>query len=395
MLPGIGVFGTSEVVKVLIPLLKQKGFNIVAIWGAVYGEVESLAKELSIQFYTNKIDDVLLRKDVDLIFVLCPPYLHSQISVKALGIGKHVVCNGMGLGQSDAMKMVRACQYYPSLISIINHSLRFLPAFSQMKKAIKEEYLGPIDEISLIDVRIRMGSLLHNKFDWLCDATMGGGVLNLIGGHVIDLITFLTEKRAIKVHGVVRTYTKTTNHVNGIRQVTAPDFCTFQMELDSGIIVTVNIHSHATITTFSQEVIVCGKDGHLIVKGGDLLGHRIRSPSIEVKEEMLYLDVQDLQFSNSETSIPRPYVKGLCKMVAALREAFNPNQDHPETGGWIKEAVKIAANFEDGLYVQAVLDAIRRSSDEKSWIKINILTESPNNQAKFMNAARISAVAMH
>ena len=40
-----------------------------------------------------QVDDVLLRKDVDLVFIICQPDLHAQIAVKALGIGKHVLCD--------------------------------------------------------------------------------------------------------------------------------------------------------------------------------------------------------------------------------------------------------------------------------------------------------------
>lgn len=151
MLPGIGLFGTASEIKVLVPLLRDKGFKIEAIWGRTIKEAEEAAKELSIPFYTNKIDDVLLKKDVDLVFVICPPYLHSQISVKALGIGKHVVVDKpMGLGQADALKMVRGSQYYPSLISLVNYSLRFLPAFVNMKRVLNEEYIGPTKNISFI-----------------------------------------------------------------------------------------------------------------------------------------------------------------------------------------------------------------------------------------------------
>lgn len=92
MLPGVGIFGTNEIVKVLIPVLKDKNFEIKAIWGKSLVEAEKTAKLLNIPFFSNKIDDILLRKDVNLVFVLCPPYLQSQISVKGLGIGKHIVC---------------------------------------------------------------------------------------------------------------------------------------------------------------------------------------------------------------------------------------------------------------------------------------------------------------
>lgn len=160
-LPGIGVFGTGSIVRVIIPFLRDKGFKIKAIWGRTLSEVSEAAADLEIPFHTSRIDDVLLRKDVDLIFIMCSPSLHAQIAVKALGIGKHVVCDKpAGLSQSEALKMVRAAQYYPSLISIVNHSLRFLPAFVTMKKALEEDYLeGPI---TVIEIRVHMGSLLHN-----------------------------------------------------------------------------------------------------------------------------------------------------------------------------------------------------------------------------------------
>lgn len=161
MLPGIGVFGTGSVVRIFIPFLREKGFKIEAIWGRTIAEASEVATDLEIPFHTSRIDDVLLRRDVDLIFIMCSPNLHAQIAVKALGIGKHVVCDKpAGLSQSEALKMVKAAQYYPSLISIVNHSLRFLPAFIKMKREIEEGYLG--GPVSVIDVRVQMGSLLRD-----------------------------------------------------------------------------------------------------------------------------------------------------------------------------------------------------------------------------------------
>ena len=93
-----------------------------------------------------QVDDVLLKKDVALIIILCPPSLHSQIAVKALGIGKHVVCGVPGgLGQAECLRMVQvqlagalnmgpcpsmfqAAQYYPSLMAVLAYGQRFLPS---------------------------------------------------------------------------------------------------------------------------------------------------------------------------------------------------------------------------------------------------------------------------
>lgn len=377
MLPGIGIFCSGSqsftLVKVLVPLIREKGFRVEAIWSKTAKESEEIAKLLQISFHTNKIDDVLLKKDVDMVFIICPPYLHAEISVKALGIGKHVVCDNMGLNQQDALKMVRASQYYPALISLVNHSLRFLPAFIHMKRALQDEVIGTV---SLIDVRIQMGSLFSNKYDWMCDSSMGGGALHLIGSHVIDLITFLIGKKAIRTHGILRTYTKQTPAVNGIRQISAPDFCTFQLELEGGILVTASIHSHVVPTsTFTQEIMVCGSEGHLVVRGGDLFlwKHQFEKP---VKEEAIYVDVQDLHAASTMDSwLPKPYIKGLCKMIGALKEAFGQKES-----SWVKEPVQSAATFEDGLYVQAVIESIKASSESRTWKKVEINNESPTHE---------------
>ena len=55
---------------------------------------------------------------------------------------------------------------------------RFLPAFTQMKKKLEENYLG--SPMTLIDIRIQTGSLFNeiDTFDWKCDDTMGGKCKN-------------------------------------------------------------------------------------------------------------------------------------------------------------------------------------------------------------------------
>lgn len=93
MLPGVGVFGTSLTARVIIPLLKGEGFAVKALWGRTPEEAEELAKEMSVPFYTTRIDEVLLHQDVDLVCINLPPPLTRQIAVKTLG-----EAGGGGLG---------------------------------------------------------------------------------------------------------------------------------------------------------------------------------------------------------------------------------------------------------------------------------------------------------
>lgn len=85
MLPGVGVFGTGLTARVIVPLLKAEGFAVKALWGRTPEEAEELAKEMSVPFYTSRIDEVLLHQDVDLVCVNLPPPLTRQVAVKTLG----------------------------------------------------------------------------------------------------------------------------------------------------------------------------------------------------------------------------------------------------------------------------------------------------------------------
>lgn len=137
MLPGVGIFGTGNFVEIIVPFLTSKGFIVKAIWGKTLQKAETAAKLLNINYFTNKIDDVLLRKDVDLILVICSPHLQAQISVKALSIGKHVLCDKpAGLSQTEAIRMVHASQYYPSLIDLEIYDGRLIFIFKWLMTKI-------------------------------------------------------------------------------------------------------------------------------------------------------------------------------------------------------------------------------------------------------------------
>ena len=106
VLPGVGIFGSDPISKVLIQLLQHFEFEIFSIWTNHY-EIDSnsfvassntnttstttttptaLNESSFSKLITTSIDNVLLNKNINLIFVCCQPNLHSKICLKALGI---------------------------------------------------------------------------------------------------------------------------------------------------------------------------------------------------------------------------------------------------------------------------------------------------------------------
>lgn len=368
MLPGVGVFGTGTTARVLVPLLKSEGFEVHALWGQSEEEASCLAKELDIPFHTSRSDDVLLHQEVDLVCIYIPPSMTRQIAVKALGIGKNVVCEKAATAV-DSFKMVTAARYYPQLLSTMGNSLRFLPAFVAMHKRLVEGYVG---EVQVCDVRVYGPSLLDESYGWTCEELMGGGGLHTVGSAIIDLLSFLTGARAHRVHGLLRTFVQQNNSIKGIRRVTSDDFCFFQMLMSGkgsgGVCCTVTLNFNMP-GSFVHEVMVVGSAGRLIAKGTELYGQQNGNKN----EELL---LRDYGWKGPEVkAMPMPQMQGLSSMVKALRQSF---QAHEERRSWARGPVAMASTFEDGLYVQTVVEAIKRSSTSGEWESVVIMREEPD-----------------
>lgn len=64
-----------------------------------------------------------------------------------------------------------------------------------------------------------------------------------------------------------------------------------------------------------------------------------------------------------------------------------------DRSGWVKEAVSSAATFEDGQYVMAVIEAVKRSNKMREWAEVSIWTEEPDPNPVLSAAVRRSTIA--
>ncbi|XP_068526593.1 glucose-fructose oxidoreductase domain-containing protein 1 isoform X3 [Anas acuta] len=308
---------------------------------------------------------------------------------KFTGIGKNVICDRTAT-PLDAFRMMTAAHYYPKLMSIMGNVLRFLPAFVKMKQLIQEGYVG---ELLVCEVQVHSGSLLGKKYNWSCDDLMGGGGLHTVGTYIIDLLTFLTSQKAVKVHGLLKTFVKQTDHIKGIRQITSDDFCTFQMVLEGGVCCTVTLNFNVP-GEFKQDIIVVGSAGRLIVIGTDLYGQSNSSP----QRELLLKDSTPVSNSllpeKAFSDIPSPYLRGTIKMVQAVRQAF---EDQDDRRTWDGRPLTMAATFDDCLYALCVVDTIKKSNQLGEWQNISIMTEEPELSPAYLisEAMRKSRMSLY
>ena len=370
MVPKVGIVGTPDQISFLVPLLHSLGFQVTAIWCKNNEVCSKLSETLHVTLAAGSFQDLLLHPEVDLVYVATEPGMHAEVAVKALTSGKHCICQKPpATCQAEAEKMVSLSQYYNQLMSFLESHLRFLPAVTRMRELILLQYCGtPF----VIEARVSMGLLIQSEaYSWKCDPSTGGGVLNMFGSHLIDLISFVSNQHAKRVHGTLKTFRPQTKKINGYRTITSDDFCCFQMQCMGGLSATVTLNTHAP-GQFNFEFSVSGSNGRLVMKGLDLYGCK------NGEQEQLIYKQEDVEMgaelgSKFSQGFYRPLVlgcRGMFQMVKSVLESVkSPTKRRTEHKDHRKVLIP-SATFEDGVYIRTVLDAIHQSNSSGQWVDI-------------------------
>ena len=154
--------------------------------------------------------------------------------------------------------------------------------------------------------------------------------------------------------------------------------------------VTVTLNGCSHHSQFSQEILICGSKGHLVLRNENL--YIRKKTGREVTEELLHAEKEPISTSDNNNKIsssdcnrlPEMFPKGASLLFRHLSNTLKSapektsvvyNQSDNSEGNTKSDIISLAS-FEDGLYVQAVMEAIRLSSREKCWAKVNEIDNS-------------------
>ena len=107
----IGVMGTADIAvsRVIPNLTKSDRVNVQSIASREKGRAKQWAEELGIEGYFGSYDEMLRDGDVEAVYIPLVNSLHAEWSIKALSMGKHVLCEKpLALGSADARRMQQA-----------------------------------------------------------------------------------------------------------------------------------------------------------------------------------------------------------------------------------------------------------------------------------------------
>ena len=278
----------------------------------------------------------------DVVVVTMPPVVHLEMAGAALDAGKHVICEKpTALDANQAGELTRAANRHPDQIAIIDHELRFVPAYRAARERIVE--IGPLRYVEVRYASPARGDR-SRPWNWWSDSSQGGGVLGAVGSHFVDTLRYL----GFEVEAVQATLRTVIAERSG-KRVTSDDFASLHLRLGGGATAILTLSAVSGGPDESAVMTLHGEAGAFRLTGEELLYSKPR----ERFERIAGRDLEERP-GNSRGGA---FGTGTYQLGLAVKRAIDEGD---------RDALAPAATFADGLAVQRVLDAARRSSESGS-----------------------------
>jgi predicted dehydrogenase len=356
---GVGLVGTGFARAAQAPAFSVcEGAELVAVCSGRFENAQRVAAEFNIKHACENYEQLIALDEVSLVVVSAPPYLHHPITMAALNAGKHVICEKpMAMNASEAREMTVAAESRPTQLSIIDHELRFNPTWRRMKELVDDGFLGDLYHVN-ITIASGFRHSAQRPWNWWSQKAAGGGLLGALGSHAIDAVRWLFGEIE-SVCGTIETaVTERKDPITGeMKPNETDDYCAFMLKLagqDGRTAQGTVLLSALFASGGKNQVTVAGSKGTLVLDGEETLSGAV---GYNHPFEDMSLGDRALEISVIPNNIwARSFYHLARETIQALRE------DRAE--------IAHAATFADGLRCQEVIDAVRRSNQERRWVDV-------------------------
>ncbi len=251
---GVGIIGFGFIGKVHaygyrnIPLYYDPVPVKTKLVGVATSHPETATKATEqggFEFGTDDWPELIARDDIQIINICSPNSLHADQLVAAMAAGKHIYCDKpLVVTEEEGRRVEEAMQNW-SGIGQMTLQYRFYPATLRARQLIEEGFLG--DVTSFRAIYLHSGSVDPNKpMGWKQLKSEGGGVLQDLGSHVVDLMDYLIGPFASVLTETRILYEKRPNQQGQIVPVEADDHFVMMVKLPSGALGLIEASKIAT-----------------------------------------------------------------------------------------------------------------------------------------------------
>lgn len=356
---GIGIIGTGFARTVQIPcFLECKDAEIISVASGQIENAEKTAKEFGITHFTDNWRETVEHEDVNLVCITTPPDTHYEMALAAIELGKHVLCEKpMAMNVKEAEEMTEKAKE-KGVLALIDHELRFQSGRQKAYKMLRD---GEIGKIRHAKYNFRNASRGNPDlpFTWWSTAKHGGGALGAIASHMIDSFQWFLDTKVSQVFCQLQTHIKERRDekTGEIHKVTSDDECNLILrfaendltEDATGLVST----SLVEYPNYQNVLEFFGTEGAIRI---DFRGELEIAKKDEKDWTKIDIDLGKSPKGIFDSGFPSGFMAFAPKIIKAIKNK--------------ESEIKYAATFEDGLKVQKILDAARKSDKSDCAVKI-------------------------
>lgn len=317
--------------------------------------------------------EVVANREVDLVDIAAPSAIHAEVAIAAAKAGKHVFCEKpLALTLADAEAMTEAVQR-AGVVNMIGFNYRRVPALALAKKLIED---GEIGEVYHFRGCYQQGWLVDPGFPlvWRLQKQQAGyGSHGDLGAHVVDLARFLVGEvdEVCCQQETFLTERPKPSFVDGLVAVAGTEMGRVDVDDASAILLRfagrktlgyIEVTRYGTGHRNQNRIEINGSKGSLIFDmekmneleyyRGDDPGHLQGFRRIQVGEGT-HPYMANWWPAGHIIGYGDTFVNQAFDLITAIRDG-----------------VKIAPDFHDGLVCQRILEAADRSARTRQWEKV-------------------------
>ena len=185
---GAVVVGTGFGCFTHVRALRHAGFEVRALVGRDPGKTAERARLFEVPVACTSLTDALKLPGVDAVTIATPPHTHAELSLEAIGAGRHVLCEKPFARDAGEGRTVLAAAERAGIVHLLGTEFRYDAGQALLADAVRGDLIGaPRMAMWLMHVPVLIDPDAVVP-EWWADASAGGGWFGAHGSQLIDQI---------------------------------------------------------------------------------------------------------------------------------------------------------------------------------------------------------------
>ena len=354
---GAVIVGTGFGVLTHLRALRKAGIEVHALVGRNAEKTRLRAGMFDVPNGLTSLAEALALPGVDAVTIATPPHTHADLALEAISAGKHVLCEKPFARNAEEGRLMLEAAEKAGIVHLLGTEFRYATSQALLTRTVKMGLIGePRLATFIMNVPV-LADPASEVPDWWSRADSGGGWLGAYASHIIDQVRATLGE----ISGVSASLTLVSD-----RDWTAEDSYTVHFRTESGCDGVLQSTAGA-LGPMDFITRISGTKGTVWLQGENVcVADAGGTRTLEVPEDLRTLPPEPPPSELMVTTYDHLHAAGFdlgpyTKLAEYMRDRILG-----------REAVSdpAPATFADGLAAQKILDAIRKSSAERSWVKV-------------------------